>query len=70
MLKTRASVGTPLGVSKFDFSDNFVSKNSAQMQNFPNWHCREVNLVDCIVLCILGFHMTSPKFKLRNYRFF
>jgi len=24
-------VGTPLGVSKFDFSDNFVSKNSAQI---------------------------------------
>ena len=27
-------VGTPSGVSKFDFSDNFVSKNSAQIQNF------------------------------------
>ena len=28
LLETRALVGTPWGVSKFDFSDNFVSKNS------------------------------------------
>ena len=33
-------VGTPSGVSKFDFSDNFVSTNSAQIQNFTSWHCR------------------------------
>ena len=28
----RPLVGTPSGVSKFDFSDSFESKNSAQMQ--------------------------------------
>ena len=28
---------------------------------FPRWH---------LVIAILGFHITSPKFKLRNYRFF
>ena len=32
------------GVSKFDFSDNFVSKNSAQMYNFTSWHCRGASL--------------------------
>ena len=32
------------GVSKFDFSDNFVSKNSAQMHNFTSWHCRGASL--------------------------
>ena len=52
---TRALVGTPSGVSKFDFSDNFVSKNSAQIQNFTSWHCSGVNLVDCSVLCIDRF---------------
>ena len=33
---------------------------------------RAFNLVRAIAgkMCILGFHMTSPKFKLRNYRFF
>ena len=50
--KTHALVGTPLGVSKFDFSGNFVSRNSAQIQNFTRWHCRGVNLVDCSVICI------------------
>ena len=40
-----------LGVSKFDFSDNFVSKNSVQIQNFTSWHRRGVNLVDCSVSC-------------------
>ena len=28
LLETRALVGTPSGVSKFDFYDNIVSKNS------------------------------------------
>ena len=51
MLRTRTSVGTPLIVSKFDFSDNFVS---AQIQNFTSWHCSGVNLVDCGVSCIDG----------------
>ena len=32
------------GVSKFDFSDNFVSKNSAKMHNFTSWHCRGASL--------------------------
>ena len=32
------------GVSKFDFSDNFVSKNSAKMRNFTSWHCRGASL--------------------------
>ena len=49
---TRSLVGTPSGVSKFDFSDNFVSKNLAQIHNFTSWHGREVNLVDCSVLCV------------------
>ena len=40
-----------LGVSKFDFSDNFVSKNSVQIQNFTSWHHRGVNLVDSSVSC-------------------
>ena len=48
-LEGRALVGTPSGVSKFDFSNNFGSKISAQMQNFTSWHCRGVNLVDGIV---------------------
>ena len=52
LLGTRALVGTPSDVSKFDFSDNFVSKNSAQIQQFTSWHCRVINLVDCSVLCI------------------
>ena len=51
LLGTRALIGTPSGVSKFDFSDNFVSKNSAQIQQFTSWHCRVINLVDCSVLC-------------------
>ena len=29
-------VWTPSGVSKFDVSDNLVSKNSAQIQNFTS----------------------------------
>ena len=33
----------------FDFSDNFGSKISAQMQNFTSLHCGGVNLVDGIV---------------------
>ena len=37
LLGTRVLIGTPSGVSKFDFSDYFVSKNSAQIQNFTNW---------------------------------
>ena len=41
-----------LGVSKFAFSDNFVSKKSAQIQNFTSGHCRGVNLEDCSVLRI------------------
>ena len=41
-----ALAGTPSGVSKFDFSDNFVSRNSAQIENFPSWHCS--NSVPCI----------------------
>ena len=52
LLSTLLVVGTPSEVSKLEFSDNFVSKNSAQVQNFTNWHCRVVNLVDCSVLCI------------------
>ena len=32
------------------FSDDFVSKNSAQIQNFTiSWHFRKVNLVVCSV---------------------
>ena len=50
LLGTRSLVGTSSGVSKF--SDNFVSKNSAQIQNFTSWHSGEVNLVDCSVLCV------------------
>ena len=34
---------------KFDFSNNFVSKNSVKMQNFRSWLCRVENLVDCSV---------------------
>ena len=41
-----------LGVSKFAFSDNFVYKKSAQIQNFTSGHCRKVNLEDCSVLRI------------------
>ena len=37
----------PSGVSKIDFIDSFESKNSAQIQNFMCWHCRQVNLLDC-----------------------
>ena len=33
----------------FDFSDNFGSKISAQMQNFTSLHCGGVKLVDGIV---------------------
>ena len=40
LLGARALVETLSGVSKFDFSDSFVSKNSVQKQNFANWHCR------------------------------
>ena len=40
-----------LGVSKFDLSDNFVSKNSVQIQNFTSWHRSGVNLVDSSVSC-------------------
>ena len=49
---TCALVGTPFGVSKFDFVDNFLSKNSAQLQNCTSWNCWGVNLVHCSVLCI------------------
>ena len=52
LLGTRSLVGTPSGVSKFDFSDNFVSKNLAQIHNFTCWHSKETNLVDCSVLCV------------------
>ena len=54
MLSSRAFVGTPTGVSKLEFSDNFVSTNSAQIQNFTNSHFRGVNLADCSVLYVLG----------------
>ena len=43
---------TPLEVTKFDFIDNSVSKNSAQIQNLTSWHGTGVNLVDCSVSCI------------------
>ena len=33
----------------FDFSNNFVSKNSVKMQNFRSWLCGVENLVDCSV---------------------
>ena len=52
LLGTRSLVGTPSGVSKFDFSDNFVSKNLAQIHNFTCWNSKETNLVDCSVLCV------------------
>ena len=42
-------VGTPSRVSQFDFSDNFVSKNSAPIQNFTSWHCRREHIFDCSV---------------------
>jgi len=51
-----ALVATPSGVSKCDFSDNFVFNNSAQIQNFTSWYCRGVNLVDCRVILL---RMTS-----------
>ena len=44
----RALVGTPSEVTKFNFSDNSVPKNSAQIQNLTNWHCTGVSLVDRI----------------------
>lgn len=31
----------------FDFSNNFVSKNSVQIQNFRSWLYRVENLIDC-----------------------
>ena len=33
----------------FDFSDNFVSKNSSQILNFTSWHCNGVNLVSSVI---------------------
>ena len=45
-------MATPSEVKKFDFFDNSVSKNSAQIQNLTSWHCTGVNLVDCSVSCI------------------
>ena len=45
-------MATPSEVKKFDFFDNSVSKNSAQIQNLTGWHCTGVNLVDCSVSCI------------------
>ena len=54
-LRRRALFETPSGVSKFDFSDNFGSKISAQVQNFTSCHCRGVNLVEGSVLCIHSF---------------
>ena len=47
MLGADALVETPSGVSKCDFSDNFVFKNSAEIQNLTSWYSRGVNLVDC-----------------------
>ena len=38
-LGTRVLIGTPSESQSLDFSDNFVSKNSAQI----SWHCGEVN---------------------------
>ena len=46
--------GNLRAVSKLEFSDNFVSKNSAQIQNFTSSQIRGVNLVDCSVLYVLG----------------
>ena len=37
-------VETPSEFTKFDFCDNFVSKNSAQMHNFTTWYSRGDNL--------------------------
>ena len=36
--------------SQFCFQD--FSVETAQIQNFPSYHCRGVNLVDCNVSCI------------------
>ena len=48
------------GSLKIYFSDNFVFKNSAQIQNFTSWHCRVVNLVDFIYhVCSLTKHFKS-----------
>ena len=63
MLTTRAFVGTPTGVSKLEFSDNFVSKNSAQIQNFTNSHFRGVNLVACSVLYVSGEILKEHLYK-------
>ena len=68
MLSSRAFVGTPTGVSKLEFSDNFVSKNSAQIriQNFTNSQFRGVNLVDCSVLYVLGGILKERLYKKDN----
>ena len=65
MLSSRAFVGTPTGVSKLDFSDNFVSKNSAQIRIliFTNLQFRGVNLVDCTVLYVLGGILKKRLYK-------
>ena len=47
-----ALMATPSEVTKFAFSDNSVSKNSAQIHKLTSWHCTGVNLVDCSVSCI------------------
>ena len=69
MLSSRAFVGTPTGVSKLDFSDNFVSKNSAQIRIliFTNLQFRGVNLVDRSVLYVLGGILKERLYK-KRYR--
>ena len=68
MLSSRAFVGTPTGVSKLEFSDNFESKNSAQIriQNFTNSQFRGVNLADCSVLYVLGGILKERLYKKDN----
>ena len=68
MLSSRAFVETPTGVSKLEFSDNFESKNSAQIriQNFTNSQFRGVNLVDCSVLYVLGGILKERLYKKDN----
>ena len=55
-------------MSKLEFSDNFESKNSAQirMQNFTNSQFRGINLVDCSVLYVLGGILKERLYKKDN----
>ena len=63
MLTTRAFVRTPTGVSKLEFSDNFVSQNSAQIQNFTNSHFKGLKLVACSVLYVSGEILKERLYK-------